>query len=121
MKMIKDIQRQSLYLGIGMALITLIISFDILMAISVLLGVIACNTSFILNIKSLDISESRDRVFKGLTSYILRILIYALAMVASYYLVGNIGFILSFMGCLSIRIIILIFGIRGGMNDGYIQ
>lgn len=121
MKMIKDIQKQSLYLGIIMALLTLIITFNWLMALALLLGVLACNLNLIINIRLIDLSESRDRLFKTITGYILRIALYAIAMVLAYYLVGTLGLLLSFLGSLSVRIVILIIGIRGGMNDGYIQ
>lgn len=118
MQVIRQIQRWSLFLSVLGLVIIYFITFNWQYLIAFLLGSIASNLSFYLNVKFMDLSSHKGAMSKTITTFMLSMIFYVLAMVAGYNLGALPGLFLAFAGCLIIRISILFMGIKGGvMNE----
>lgn len=83
-----------------------------------ILGYLVSNINLFLNSFMLDLSGGRSAFAKNFTNFLVRIALYALAMILAYKWMDLEGMICTFLGCLVIRIAILIHGIKGGINSG---
>lgn len=118
MQVIRQIQKTSLFIS-GFAMILIyFITFSWEYVICFLLGSVASNLSFFLNVKFMDVSTYRGAMSKTISTFMLSMIFYALAMIFGYKFMELTGLILAFLGCLAIRISILIMGIKGGIIDG---
>ncbi|WP_423363665.1 ATP synthase subunit I [Mycoplasma sp. P36-A1] len=88
-------------------------------AICYILGVLVSNINLTLNDKFFDISGSKSGITRNLSNYLLRIVLYAFVMILSIKWMNVEGLICTFLGCMNIRIAILIYGIKGGIKDEY--
>ncbi len=96
---------------VGMAVIGLIfkkISYDL----AYLAGSMASFICLLINEHFLMISESRNDLTKNIFNFIVRMFIYVVALSFSFKLVGIEAMIITFIGCLTIRIAIVVYGIK---------
>lgn len=115
----RDIQNISFIIVAILAIVIFLISFRFEYVLLVLLGALASNLNFLINIKFLDLTGSMKAFARNLGSFIFRMIIYTLVMILGYYWQELTGLIIVFAGCLVIRVAILIYGIKGGIVDGY--
>jgi len=102
--------------GIAIASIACIIIFIVTSNIALvgvfLLGYIVSNINFYINEKFLDISGGKKALGRNLSNYFLRIALYAGVMILAFKWQDLTGLILCFIGCLMIRVAILIHTVK---------
>lgn len=116
---LKEIRRYGLIVGLVGLLLVGLVTMSIECICTYLLGWLASNANLYINDYFLDTSRTKNNVTKSLTGFLLRMFIYMLVLAISYKWTGITGMLTAFVGCLSIRIAILIYGIKGGIIDGY--
>ena len=109
---IDEIRKYSVYLGLAGFVIIAVTTRNIDYLISFLIGCVACNINLLLNEKLLDLSGGKGSARKNMTSFLLRMLVYVLALSLVFRIFNEYAMLLTFAGCLTVRIAILIIGIR---------
>ncbi len=105
---------------IGIILIALIFQrIDYMFAY--FLGYLASNINLFINDKLYDISGGKVNYLKFIISHLTRMLVYTAVLIFTLKIFGISGMIIAFVGCLTIRVSILIYGIKGGIMDGYFK
>lgn len=116
--MIKNIVKIGMIVGfIAILLIALFFQrYEYVLAF--IAGYLASNLNLYLNMKLLDIGGSKNAYIKNFSGFLLRMLVYAIVLIFVLQTYDTKAMILAFIGCLTIRISILIYGIKGGIIDG---
>lgn len=86
--------------------------------LSFIAGYLASNLNLLINIKSLDLSGSKNAYMKNFSGFLIRMFVYAIVLILVLQTYDTKAMIIAFIGCLTIRIAILIYGIKGGIIDG---
>lgn len=118
---IKDITKVGMIIGlIGIIIVALVFRrFDYVLAF--IAGFLASNLSLAINVRSLDLSGSKRSFFNNVTSFIIRLVVYAIVLVLTFKIIDVNAMLIAFVGCLTIRVSILIYGIKGGIVDGHFK
>ena len=110
---IKKIKKYGLIITIiGVVLIGIIFR-EISLITAYLVGSLASFICLFINEHFLTFDESRNVLIRNLSGFILRMFIYVLALSFAFKLGGLEVMIVTFVGCLTIRIAVLIYGIKG--------
>lgn len=81
-----------------------------------ILGLLASMLNFEINIKLSKFDLKKNAFLKSMNSFLIRMLIYAIVLTLSFKIYNEYAMILTFLGCLSIRVsvFLLIFSKEGG-------
>jgi len=109
---LNEYRKISLVLSLLGCILIFILTRNIILVVCFLLGAIVSNLNFVINEKFFVLEASKQALTKNLSNYFLRILLYALVMVLSFKLGDLQGLILCFIGCLLIRLSILIHAVK---------
>lgn len=118
---IREIQKIGIITTVIGSLLILLFSFKLSYSLLFIFGSLASNLSLYINKSFLDLTGTRSAFAKNFSSFILRMILYALTMSLAFLWQDTLGLIMSFIGCLVIRISILIYGIKGGIVDGHFK
>ncbi|MDR3215664.1 MAG: hypothetical protein LBT75_05295 [Bacilli bacterium] len=104
---INKIKKYSIGLALIIALIVLLISRSFSNALMVIMGMVFSNINFVINDHFLVLNNPKKAISKSMFSFMLRMLVYVIALTLSFKLFNISGMICCFIGCMSIRIAIL--------------
>lgn len=113
---LKTIRKYGLIVGLVGLLLVGLVTMRVECVLTYLLGWLASNANLYINDYFLDTSGTKNNVTKSLTGFLLRMFVYMLVLAVSYKWTETTGMLTAFIGCLTIRIAILIYGIKGGYN-----
>lgn len=113
LQVIKEINKK---LALFSTILVIIVFRDFNLVMAYILGLLASVINFEINIRMTTFDLSKNVVFKSIKSFIMRMLVYAIVLTLSYKVYNEGAMILTFIGCLSIRvsIFLLLFTAEGG-------
>ena len=111
--MIENIRKTGIVISIIGAVLVGLISMRIEFVIAFLLGCFVSYLNLSINERFLDLSGSRTAVRNNLISFLGRIFTYVLLFSLIFKFFGIIAMIIAFVGGMTIRISILIAGLKG--------
>ncbi|MDL2211320.1 hypothetical protein LJB88_00375 [Erysipelotrichaceae bacterium OttesenSCG-928-M19] len=114
---INEIRKYGLVLSIIGILLVGLITRDLFAMMAYLAGSLASFSSLFINEKFLFINGTRNDMIKNFFGFLLRMLVYVVVLSFAFKFAGMVAMICAFLGCLTIRIAILIYGIKGGMMN----
>lgn len=117
---IEKIRRNGLYLAIVIALITLVVFRNVEYLVAFGLGYLTSNLCFYINYHFVNLEKGiRFSLSNVAFNYIVRMVIYTVVLFSVVKLFSEYAILFTFIGCLNIRLGIVIYGFRekGGRED----
>ncbi|MDF9867353.1 hypothetical protein OKW22_000923 [Bacilli bacterium PM5-3] len=115
---IDEIKKIGVLIGIVCSVLVGLIFMRVDLIACYIVGWLVSYISFWLNQSFLDISGTKKGVRNNLINYLIRMFLYMLCLSLTYKFFGIEAMLIAFAGCLTIRLSILIIGIKGGMING---